>query len=49
MTLNLTKRGKWLTGIAALIAAYVVFGPKDSGSVEPAKAAPGPRRTPRTP
>ena len=39
MTLNLTKRGKWLTGIAALIAAYVVFGPKDSGSVEPAKAA----------
>jgi len=35
---NLTKRGKWLTGIAALIAAYVVFGPKDSDSVEPAKA-----------
>jgi len=36
--LNLSKRGKWLTGIAALIAAYVVFGPKDSDSVEPAKA-----------
>src|SRR5256885_8131188 len=38
-TLNLSKRGKWLTGIAALIAAYVAFGPKDSDSVEPAKAA----------
>jgi len=37
--LNLSKRGKWLTGIAALIAAYVAFGPKDSDSVEPAKAA----------
>jgi len=39
MTLNLSTRGKWLTGIAALIAAYVAFGPKDSDSVEPAKAA----------
>ena len=37
--MNLSKRGKWLTGIAALIAAYVAFGPKDSDSVEPAKAA----------
>jgi len=37
--LNLSKRGKWLTGIAALIAAYVAFGPKDSDSVEPARAA----------
>jgi len=37
--LNLSKRGKWLTGIAALIAAYVAFGPKDSASVEPARAA----------
>jgi hypothetical protein len=36
---NLTKRGKYLTGIAALITAYVVFGPKDSDSVEPAKAS----------
>ncbi len=36
--MNLSTRGKWLTGIAALIAAYVVFGPKDSDSVEPAKA-----------
>ena len=35
--MNLTKRGKWLTCIAALIAAYVVFGPKDTDSVEPAK------------
>jgi hypothetical protein len=32
---NLTKRGKWLTGIAAVVAAYVVFGPKDTDSVEP--------------
>jgi hypothetical protein len=38
-TLNLTRRGKWLTGIAALIAAYVVFGPKESDSVEPARSA----------
>ncbi len=37
--MNLSKRGKWLTGIAALIAAYVAFGPKDSASVEPARAA----------
>jgi hypothetical protein len=36
---TLTKRGKVLTGIAALIAAYVVFGPKDSDSVGPAKAS----------
>ena len=36
--MNLSKRGKWLTGIAALIAAYVAFGPKDSDSVEPARA-----------
>ncbi len=35
--LNLTRRGKWLTGIAALIAAYVMFGPKDSDSVEPTR------------
>src|SRR2546423_15629222 len=37
---NLTKRGKWLTAIAALVAGYVAFGPKDTGSVEPARAAP---------
>lgn len=36
--MNLTKRGKWLTGIAALTAAYVMFGPKDSDSVQPTKA-----------
>ena len=35
--LNLTRRGKWLTGFAALIAAYVMFGPKDSDSVEPTR------------
>ena len=38
--MNLSKRGKWLTAIAALVAGYVVFGPKDTGSVEPARAAP---------
>jgi hypothetical protein len=35
---NLTTRGKWLTGIAAVVLAYVVFGPKGSDSVEPARA-----------
>jgi hypothetical protein len=35
---NLTTRGKWLTGIAALITVYVVFGSKDPESVEPAHA-----------
>ena len=38
--MNLTKRGKWLTGIAAVVAAYVVFGPKDSDSVEPRRTSP---------
>ncbi|HYL01781.1 MAG TPA: hypothetical protein VEU54_00030 [Steroidobacteraceae bacterium] len=37
--MNLTARGKWLTGIAAVVTAYVVFGPKDSDSVEPTRAA----------
>jgi len=36
---TLTKRSKLLTGIAALIAAYVIFGPKDSDSVAPARSA----------
>jgi hypothetical protein len=36
---NLTTRSKWLTGIAAAIAAYVVFGPKDSESLEPVRSA----------
>src|SRR6266478_4561527 len=46
--MNLSKRGKWLTGIAALIAAYVAFGPKDSDSVEPARAtAAAPVHAPR--
>jgi len=31
---NLTTRGKWLTGIAALVVGYVVFGPKDAEPVE---------------
>ncbi|MBV8910325.1 MAG: hypothetical protein JOZ89_06160, partial [Gammaproteobacteria bacterium] len=37
----LTTRGKWLTGIAALVAGYVMFGPKDSDPIEPARAAAG--------
>jgi len=46
--MNLSRRGKWLTGIAALIAAYVAFGPKDSDSVEPARAtAVAPAHAPR--
>jgi hypothetical protein len=36
---NLTTRGKWLTGIAALVAAWVVFGPKDSDSVDVPRAS----------
>lgn len=37
--MTLTKRSKLLTGIAALIAAYVIFGPKESDSVAPARSA----------
>ena len=32
--MNLTTRGKWLTGVAAAVAAWVVFGPKESDSIE---------------
>jgi hypothetical protein len=35
---NLSKRGKWLTAIAALIAGYVAFGPKEPEAIEPARA-----------
>jgi hypothetical protein len=31
---NLTTRSKWLTGVAAAVAAWVLFGPKDSDFVE---------------
>jgi hypothetical protein len=34
---NLSKRGKWLTAVAALVAGYVIFGPKEPASVEPAR------------
>jgi hypothetical protein len=37
---NLTRRSKWLIGSAALIAAWVAFGPKDPDPAEPARAAP---------
>jgi len=37
---NLTRRSKWLIGSAALIAAWVAFGPRDP-EIEPARAAPG--------
>lgn len=40
--MNLTTRGKWLTGIAAAVAAYVMFGPKDTDSVEPARTGAAP-------
>jgi hypothetical protein len=36
---NFTTRSKWLIGIAAAVAGYVVFGPKDSDPVEPTRAA----------
>ena len=32
--MNLTTRSKWLTGVAAAVAAWVFFGPKDSDSIE---------------
>ena len=35
--MNLTKRSKWLTGIAAVVIAYVAFGPKDPQAVEPSR------------
>ena len=38
--MKLTRRGKWLVGSAALIAAWVAFGPKDPDAVEPARASP---------
>ena len=37
--MNLTRRSKWLIGSAALIAAWVAFGPKDPDAVEPARAS----------
>jgi hypothetical protein len=37
--MNLTRRGKWLIGSAALIAAWVAFGPKEQDAVEPARAS----------
>jgi len=36
---NLTRRGKWLVGSAAVIAAWIAFGPKDPDAVEPARAS----------
>jgi len=36
---NFTRRGKWLTAGAALIAAWVVFGPRDPEAVEAAGSA----------
>jgi hypothetical protein len=36
---NISTRTKWLTGIAAAIAGYVILGPKDPESSAPARAA----------
>lgn len=36
--MNLSTRAKLLTGVAAVIAGYVIFGPKDSDSVEPTRS-----------
>jgi len=36
---KLTKRVKWLIGTAALVGAWVAFGPKDPAAVEPARGA----------
>lgn len=40
--MNLTTRGKWLVGLAALVIGYVIFGPKDADPVEPAHRAAAP-------
>jgi hypothetical protein len=40
--MNLTKRTKWLTCGAALVAAWVAFGPRDPDAVEPARAESSP-------
>jgi len=37
---NLTTRSKWLTGIAAAVAAWVFFGPNGSEPVEATHASP---------
>jgi hypothetical protein len=37
--MNVTTRSKWLIGLAALVVAYVIFGPKDPDPVEPARRA----------
>jgi hypothetical protein len=37
--MNLTTRGKWLSAIAAAVAAWVFFGPKDTDSVEVSRSA----------
>lgn len=35
--MRLTARSKWLTGVAAAVVAYVLFGPSDNDAVEPAR------------
>jgi hypothetical protein len=37
--MNLTARGKWLGGIAVVVAGWVLFGPKDSEPVEATHAS----------
>ena len=47
--MNLTRRGKWLIGSAALIAAWAAFGPKDPDAIEPARASAVSRAQPTHP
>jgi hypothetical protein len=46
--MQLTTRGKWLTGVAALIGAYVAFAAKEAAPVEAARVA-GPARAAHAP
>jgi len=40
--MKLTRRSKWLVGGAALIAAWIAFGPGDPDAVQPARGAASP-------
>lgn len=42
--MKVTTRGKWLTAVAAAVAAWVFFGPRDSDSVEATEGGAQPAR-----